>query len=130
LSDTSIPLPTRLLTSDQVKETLHVINATSDNVDARNYIHGKFGKFVNLIKIVYLQRRETAVLDSTKDDIDHMLENFESSNKISFVSLSDVPVKDFLNQFTILITFNPSMTWKQSQLQPPKGFQVVFIIEK
>lgn len=95
LSDTSIPLPTRLLTSDQVEETLHVINATSNNGAARNYLHGKFGKFVNLIKIAYLQRRETGVLDSTKDDIDHMLENFESSNEISFVSLSDVPVKDF-----------------------------------
>ena len=95
LSDTSIPLPTRLLTSDQVEETLHVINATSNNGAARNYLHGKFGKFVNLIKIAYLQRRETGVLDSTKDDIDNMLENFESSNEISFVSLSDVPVKDY-----------------------------------
>ena len=38
LSDTSIPLPTRLLTSDQVEETLHVINATSNNGAARNYM--------------------------------------------------------------------------------------------
>jgi hypothetical protein len=110
LSDTSIPLPTRLLTSDQVEETLDVINATSNNGAARNYLHGKFGKFVNLIKIAYLQRRETGVLDSTKDDIDHMLENFESSNEISFVSLSDVPMKDYFDSSNDIRSINDMET--------------------
>jgi hypothetical protein len=88
-----------LLTSDQIEETLDVINATSNNGAARNYLHGRFGKFVNIIKIAYLHRRENGLLDSTKDDIDHMMDNFELSNEISFVSLSDVPVKEYFELY-------------------------------
>jgi hypothetical protein len=51
LSHTTIPLPMRLLTSDQDEKTLDVINATSNNGAAQNYFHGKFGKFVNIIKL-------------------------------------------------------------------------------
>ena len=40
LSDTTIPLPTRLLTSDQVEETLDVINATSNNGPGIFYMEG------------------------------------------------------------------------------------------
>ena len=47
-------------------------NATSNNGSARNYLHGKFGKFVNIIKIAYLHRRENGILDSTKDDIEYI----------------------------------------------------------
>ena len=96
LDPTSIPLPTRLLTSDQMDEALHVVNSTSNNGCARNYLHGKFGKFVNIIKIAYLSGRENGNVGTTKDDIDLMMENLALSHEISFVSLSDVPVKDFL----------------------------------
>jgi hypothetical protein len=78
-----------------MEEALHVVNATSNNGCARNYLHGKFGKFVNIIKIAYLCRRENGTINSAKDDIDVMMENFAESNEISFVSLSDVPVKEF-----------------------------------
>ena len=95
LNSTSIPLPTRLLTSDQMEEALHVVNATSNNGCARNYLHGKFGKFVNIIKIAYLCRRENGTINSTKDDIDVVMENLAESDEVSFVSLSYVPVKEF-----------------------------------
>ncbi len=93
LDPSSIPLPTCLLTSNKIEETLHFVKSTSNND-----LHGKFGKFVNIIKIAYLHRsrRENGLLLSTKDDIDHMMENFELSEDISFVSLSDVPMREFL----------------------------------
>jgi hypothetical protein len=97
LDPCSIPLPTRLLTSDKIEDTLHFVKSTSNNGSAQNYLHGKFGKFVNTIKIAYLHREESGHLLSMKDDIDHMMENFELSKDISFVSLSDVPVRLFFN---------------------------------
>jgi hypothetical protein len=54
-------------------------------------------KFVNIIKIAYLQRKEKGHLLSTKDGIDHVMENFELSKDISFVSLSDIPMREFFN---------------------------------
>jgi hypothetical protein len=36
-------------------------------------------------------------LNSTRDDIDQMMDNMAKSDKISFVSLSDVPIKDYFD---------------------------------
>ena len=74
-----------------------MVNATSNNGCARNFLHGKCGKFVNIIKTAYLCRRENGTVCTTKDDIDLMMENLALSNEISFVSLSDVPVKEFFD---------------------------------
>ncbi len=89
-----VAVPTRLLTSDQIDNIVHVVNATSNNGCARNYIHGKFGKFISLMKAAYLCRKENGDLNSPGDDIDQMMDNMAMSDKISFVSLSDVPIKD------------------------------------
>jgi hypothetical protein len=92
-----VAVPTRLLTPDQIDNIFHVVNATSNNGCARNYIHGKFGKFVSLIKAAYLCRRENGDLISPRDDIDQMMDNMAKSHKISCVSLSDVPIKDYFD---------------------------------
>jgi hypothetical protein len=39
----TVPIPTCLLTSDQIDIIVHVVNATSNNGAACNYLHGKFG---------------------------------------------------------------------------------------
>jgi hypothetical protein len=95
-----VSLPTHLLTSDQIDNIVHLVNATSNNGCARNFIHGKFGKFINLMKAVYLCRRENGDLNSPRDDIDHMMDNLAKSDNISFVSLSDVPIKDYFDVTT------------------------------
>ncbi len=87
-------VPTHLLTSDQINNIVHVVNATSNNGCARNYIHRKFGKFISLVKAAYLCRRENGDLNSPRDDKDQMMDNMAKSDEISFVSLSDVPIKD------------------------------------
>ncbi len=92
-----VALPTHLLTSDQIDNIVHVVNATSNNGSAHNYIHGKFGKFISLKKEAYLCRRENGDLNSTRDDIDQMMDNVAKSDKISFVPLSDVPIKDYFD---------------------------------
>jgi hypothetical protein len=91
-----VALPTRPLTSDEVDNIVHVVKATSNNGSGRNFIHGKFGKFISLMKAAYLCRRENGDLYSPRDNIDQMMDNMAESDKISFVSLSDVPIKRLL----------------------------------
>jgi hypothetical protein len=49
------------------------------------------------MKAAYLCRRENGDLNSPRDDIDQMMDNMAKSDKISFVSLSDVPIKDYFD---------------------------------
>jgi hypothetical protein len=93
----SVALPMRLLTSDQIDNIVHIVNAPLNSGCARNYIHGKFGKFISLMKAAYLCRRENGDLNSPRDDIDQMMDNMEKSDEISFVSLSDLPIKDYFD---------------------------------
>ncbi len=93
----SVAVPMHLLTSDQIDNIVHVVNATSNNGCARSYIHGEFGKSISLMKAAYLCRRENRDLNAPKDDIDQMMDNMANSHKISFVSLSDVPIKDYFD---------------------------------
>jgi hypothetical protein len=44
-----------------------------------------------------LGRKANGKLDSTKDDIDYMMDNFVNSDEISFISLSDVSGKEFFD---------------------------------
>ena len=49
------------------------------------------------MKAAYLCRRENGDLNSPRDDIDQMMDNMAKSDKISFVPLSDVPIKDYFD---------------------------------
>ena len=106
----SVSLPTRLLTSDQIDNIVHVVNATSNNGTARNYLHTKFGHFINLMKSAYLCRKNNGDDLSAKDHILVMMENLVKSKEISFVSLWDVPSKEYfenqqcLNSLTTTIS--------------------------
>jgi hypothetical protein len=95
-----VALPTRLLTSDEIDNIVHIVNATSNNGSGCNFIHGKFGKFISLMKAAFLCRRENGNLHSPRDDIDQMMDNMAKSDEISFVSLSDVPIKDYFDEFS------------------------------
>jgi hypothetical protein len=66
LDITYLPLSTRLLTPHQIEDALHVVNSTSNNGAGRNYLHGRFGKFVNLIKVAYLGRKANALFSRTR----------------------------------------------------------------
>ena len=104
IDPTTVPLPTRLLTSDQIDNIVHVVNAMSNNGTACNYLHGKFGKFINLMKAAYLCRRANGDLNSPKDDINLMMNNLVNSNEISFMSLLDVPFKEYFHEHDKLNT--------------------------
>ena len=121
----TVPILTHLLTSDQIDGIVHVVNATSNNGATRNYLHGKFGKFINLMKAAYLCRREHSNLQSVKDDIYLMMENLVKSKEISFVSLADVPAKEF----TLMVT----SIWIHQMLllsPQPNLFLVMFNVKK
>ncbi len=77
-------LPTCLLTSDEIDNIVHVVKATSNNGSGRNFIHGKFGEFISLMKAAYLCRRENGDLHSPRDDIDQMVDNMAKSDEIFF----------------------------------------------
>ena len=89
-----ISIPTRLLTTDQFMDVVHVSNATSNNGSGRNYLHSKFGLILSSMKAAYLSRRENGVIQSAEDDITLMMDNMYKSKEISFVSLADVPAND------------------------------------
>ncbi len=94
-----VALPTRLL-SDEIDNIVHIVKATSNNASGRNFIHGKFGKLSSLMKVAYLCRRENGDLHSPRGDIDQMMDNMAKSDKISCVSLSDVPIKDYFDELS------------------------------
>ncbi len=50
------------------------------------------------MKASYLCRRENGDLHLANDDIDQMMDNMAKSDEISFVSLSDVPIKDYFDE--------------------------------
>ena len=90
----SIPFPTRLITSQQREETMCVVNATCSKASGRNFMKGKMGKFISTNKIIYISNKSSGKHDSVKDDIEQMIDDFESSDEKTFVALSDVPMKD------------------------------------
>ena len=97
LDITYLPLSTCLLKPHKIEDAHQEMNSTSNNGAAINYLHGRFGKFVNLIKVAYLGRKTNGKLDSTKDEIEIMMGDFVNSDEISFISLSDVSATDFFD---------------------------------
>ena len=89
----TLSFPTRLLTHEQIDDTKHAVEATCNKAVGRNFIKGKFGRFINHIKVAYLsQRDDDKSADSPKCDITNMLDDFRDSNEISFSTVSDVPM--------------------------------------
>ena len=52
------------------------------------------------MKVAHLYRREDGDLHSPRDDIDQMMDNMAKTDKISFVSLSGVPIKDYFDELS------------------------------
>ena len=86
-----MPFPTRLLTKDQIENTTEIVKAAASKAVGRNFLHGKFGRFINSIKINYLASKTKVGKDSKLGDISRMLDDFENANEIAFTSLSDAP---------------------------------------
>ena len=77
------------------------------------------------MKAAYLCRKEHGNLQSVKDDIYLMMENLVKSKEISFVSLADVPAKEF----TLMVT----SIWIHQMLllsPQPNLFLVMFNVKK
>ena len=89
----ALSFPTRLLTHEQIDDARHVVEAACNKAVGRNFIKGKFGRFVNNIKVAYLSERENnKSTESPKCDITNMLDDFHDSNEIAFSTVSDVPM--------------------------------------
>ncbi len=84
LDPSSISFPARLLTIEQVQNTLDVVNATSNNGAGRNYLRLSIDKLVSLVKIAYLTQKANVKYQSKDNGIEHMISNFKDSNEISF----------------------------------------------
>ena len=62
------------------------------------------------MKAAYLCRRQNGELQSTKDDIFLMMDNLVKSNKMLFVSLADVPAKEYFNDHILWIPQIPFLS--------------------
>jgi hypothetical protein len=79
--------------SEEMKnDARHAMHTLSSRAAGRNLIFGKFGKYVNAIKIAYLASSQK---EKGKCDIASMLETFQASDEIRFTCLSDIPVGGF-----------------------------------
>jgi hypothetical protein len=57
LDTSTIPYPSRLLTSEQIENTLHVVNANASLGAGRNFLCLSIGKFISLVKFSYLSQK-------------------------------------------------------------------------
>ncbi|KAL7465293.1 hypothetical protein ACHAXS_005615, partial [Conticribra weissflogii] len=88
----NIPLPTRLLSEEEKEDIVNVHESSGNNVAGRNFMRGKFGKFLNSMKVDYLKRKKNANNGAESDDIEFMLESFYKSKEIHFTTLTDMPM--------------------------------------
>jgi len=89
-----LPFPSRLLTKEQIENTTEVVKAAASKAVGRNFLHGKYGRFINSIKINYLSSKDNDGKSTKLDDISCMLDDFVNAGEIAFTSLSDVPLSD------------------------------------
>ena len=92
----AMPFPVRYLTDDQIDDARQVVTSTSNKATGRNFAFGKWGRFINSVKMAYIANRDRRQEegDTVKDDITRMIDDLEQSDEIAFTSLSDVPVED------------------------------------
>ena len=88
-----VAMPMQLMTDEMKSDAQHAMNAQSRKAAGSIYLFGKFGKYINSIKIAYLTSTKK---DRNSCDIAKMLETFQASDEISFTCLSDIPVDDFI----------------------------------
>ncbi len=88
---TSIPIPTCLLSEDEILGTKHVVDSSCYKAAGTNFIRGKFGKFLNYIKVEYILKKYDNNHSSAQDDTPNMLDYFKKSKAIRFTRLSNIP---------------------------------------
>ncbi len=73
-----------------------MVDSACNKADGRNYEFCRFGKFVGYTKIAYLNCKENK-FNSKEDVINSMLAEFEKSNMIQSITLSNVTKDDVLH---------------------------------
>ena len=95
-----VPVPLRFLTSQEKDNARSVMNASCNRSAGRNFLYNRFGKFLNQIKMSYVDTQNNAadgdVIPKTtkKDDILRMMDDMQNSQEVSYTCLSDVPTSD------------------------------------
>ena len=107
ISQHLISLPTRLMSEEMKHDARHAMDALSSKAAGRNFIFGKFGKYVNTIKIAYLASSQKG---NGKCDIASMLETFQASDEIRFTCLSDIPVGEFVDNDDTTVSLETKKT--------------------
>ncbi len=74
------PMPSCLLTDEEKDHIQNAKESSSYNCIGQNFMQGRFGKFINTMKIEYLTC--TGNDQDKKDDIALMLETFNYSKEI------------------------------------------------
>ena len=93
-----LPVPTRLLSEEQISDTQHVVAATCNKTAGRNLVFTKFGRFINNAKTAYLAGRDGRKESGKKSDVERMLDNFQDSNEVQFTCISDVPLEELTSE--------------------------------
>lgn len=91
-----LPFPSRLLTTPERKDMKHAVDVQQSKAAGRNFLLGKFNKYINSLKVNYQSQKMEGGDSSAKDDIATMLDNFETGSDIQFTCLSDMPTAEYL----------------------------------
>ncbi len=99
-----IPIPFQLLDKHEWEEIINVVQSTSGQAHDRNFMHGKFGKFVNSLTVDYLYRKSNNI-ENYSDDIASMLNNFEKYHETTFTMQKDVTIESTLDYSVCTLSF-------------------------
>jgi hypothetical protein len=100
-----IPLSTRLLTEAQKEDVNHVMESACNKAAGRNYIFKKFGRFVDSLKMAYINCKSNGKLP-LDDDIQSLLQNFQDSEEVAYTTLCDIPINEFTTGTTKKLHYN------------------------
>lgn len=88
----NISMPSWLLSEEKKEDIWNDKESSGNNFWGRNFVRGKFGKFINTMMVGHLNRRRDCGLGDKKDDIASMPDKFQRSKEIQFTTLSNIPV--------------------------------------
>mgnify|MGYP000915183693 CR=1 FL=1 len=73
------------------------MNATCNRSAGRNFLYNRFGKFLNQMKMAYVDTQRNAAdgdvisTRTQKDDILRMMDDMQNSQEVSYTCLSNIP---------------------------------------
>jgi hypothetical protein len=81
------------------------MESTCNKAAGRNYIFKKFGRFVDSLKMAYINCKSNKMLP-LDDDIQSLFQNFQDSEKVAYTTLCDILINVITSGTTKKLHYN------------------------